>query len=245
MVQFTKSPAEIAAKIPEFISYSQAASVPLGLTTAAAGLFWTKGGAGLNPTLDKSVQFTGQPAVVIGGASSVGQYAIQVLRFAGFSPIIAYASARHTDVLKNLGATHIIDRESVAINNLPAEVKKITDKPVRVVYDAISLPDTQEASYATLAEGGNLIVVLEPKVKAPVEEKRIHQIMGNVHPEYNRSFGRVLYANLTKYLDEETFVPNRVEELPDGLAGIPDGLERLKNDKVSGTKLIALPHKTL
>ncbi|KAJ8072780.1 hypothetical protein PM082_016339 [Marasmius tenuissimus] len=72
--QFTKVPAEIVAKIPESISYSQAASVPLALATAAIGLYWTDKGAGLNPKLDKNVQFTGQPAVVVGGASSVGQY---------------------------------------------------------------------------------------------------------------------------------------------------------------------------
>ena len=38
--------------------------------------------------------------------------------------------------------------------------------------------------------------------------------------------------------------PNRVEVLPNGLAGIPDGLERMKQDKVSGTKLIAHPQET-
>lgn len=38
--------------------------------------------------------------------------------------------------------------------------------------------------------------------------------------------------------------PNKVEVLPNGLAGIPDGLNRLKDNKVSGTKLIAHPQET-
>ena len=38
--------------------------------------------------------------------------------------------------------------------------------------------------------------------------------------------------------------PNKVEILPDGLAGIPEGLERLKQNKVSATKLIARPQET-
>ena len=38
--------------------------------------------------------------------------------------------------------------------------------------------------------------------------------------------------------------PNRVEVLPNGLAGIPEGLERMKNNKVSGTKLVARPQET-
>ncbi|KAL0067829.1 hypothetical protein AAF712_004997 [Marasmius tenuissimus] len=242
--QFTKVPAEIVAKIPESISYSQAASIPLALATAAIGLYWTDKGAGLNPKLDRNVQFTGQPAVVVGGASSVGQYAIQMLKFGGFSPIIAYASGHHTDFLKSLGATHVVDRKSVAIKDLPAEVKKITNIPVKAVYDAISLPDTQEASYGTLAEGGNLVIVLDSQIKNLVESKKVHHVFGNVQPEANRPFGRVLYKQLTQFLEDGTVVPNRVEELPDGLAGIPNGLKRMENDQVSGVKLVALPHKT-
>lgn len=39
--------------------------------------------------------------------------------------------------------------------------------------------------------------------------------------------------------------PNRIEELPDGLTGIINGLARLKADKVSGVKLIAYPQETV
>ena len=38
--------------------------------------------------------------------------------------------------------------------------------------------------------------------------------------------------------------PNKVEVLPNGLAGIPDGLRRLQDNKVSGTKLVAHPQET-
>lgn len=38
--------------------------------------------------------------------------------------------------------------------------------------------------------------------------------------------------------------PTRYELLPGGLAGIPGGLERLKNNQVSGNKLVALPFDT-
>ena len=38
--------------------------------------------------------------------------------------------------------------------------------------------------------------------------------------------------------------PNPVEVLPNGLAGIPEGLERIKANKVSGKKLVARPQET-
>ncbi|KAF9260469.1 GroES-like protein, partial [Marasmius fiardii PR-910] len=243
--QFTKVPAEIVAKIPQSISYSQAASVPLGLATAAIGLFAElPQGAGLNPTLDKAKQFTGEPAFVFGGSTSVGQYAIQLLKWAGFSSIITYASGHHTEHLKSLGATHVVDRKTVAVKDLPAEVKKLAGAPVKTVYDAISLDDTQHASYEILADGGNLVIVLNVAITNPVANKKITHVFGNVHPEANRPFGRILYKNLTRFLEDGTIKPNRVEELPNGLAGIPDGLERLKKDQVSGVKLVALPHET-
>ncbi len=39
--------------------------------------------------------------------------------------------------------------------------------------------------------------------------------------------------------------PNRVEVLPGGLGAIPEGAERMKNNKVSGTKLIVRPQETV
>lgn len=38
--------------------------------------------------------------------------------------------------------------------------------------------------------------------------------------------------------------PNKIEVLPNGLAGIIDGLLRLENNQVSGYKLIAKPQET-
>ena len=38
--------------------------------------------------------------------------------------------------------------------------------------------------------------------------------------------------------------PNRVEVLPNGLAGIPEGLKRIRNGEVSGTKLVVRVEET-
>ncbi|KAE9395159.1 GroES-like protein, partial [Gymnopus androsaceus JB14] len=97
--QYALNPAEIVGKIPSNIDYAQASSIPVGFTTAAIGIM-SKNGLALNPSFDSNVSFSGKPAFVFGGSTSVGQYALQIFRLLGFSTIITYASARHTDFLK-------------------------------------------------------------------------------------------------------------------------------------------------
>ncbi|KAF5369593.1 hypothetical protein D9758_002657 [Tetrapyrgos nigripes] len=243
--QYARVPAEIAAKIPEKISYSQASSLPLALATAAIGLYAeSPSGIGLNPTFDSSVNFSGQVAIVIGGSTSVGQLAIQLLRLAKFDSIITYASAQHDSYLKSLGATECIDRKEVSLTALSESVKRITSAPVTVVYDAVCSSQSAPVGYDILASGGRMVYVLQDHIQNKVEDKKAIRVSGNVHILANREFGKIMYSKLTKFLEDGIIMPNKVEDLPGGLAGIVDGLERLEAGKVSGIKLVAHPQDT-
>ncbi|KAF8577407.1 GroES-like protein [Ramaria rubella] len=258
--EYSIVPAEIVAKIPDNISFDQAATVPLGLATAAIGLYnassgeeITRGGdefdyapygvhgAGLTAPWKPSGEgkYKGQGILIFGGSSSVGQYAIQLARLSGFSPIVTTASLHNTDLLKSLGATHVIDRKA----NVVAEAQKILTTPPNVVFDAIA-EDTQEQGWEVLAPNGTLILVLVPKdtLKDGESGKKRIAIFGNVNVQ--REIGRGIYANLTEFLRSGKIKPNRVDVLPGGLAGIPAGLKRMEENKVSGVKLVARPHET-
>ncbi|KAJ7441499.1 GroES-like protein [Mycena galericulata] len=242
--QYAVIPSEMLAKIPPNIDYAQASTIPVGYVTAAVGLLAAlPAGAGLNPTFDPAVNFAGHPAFVFGGSSCVGQFAIQVLRVLGYTKIITYASGKHTEYLKSLGATHVIDRTTVPTADVPALVKQIANgAPIKIVYDAISEPATKDASFATLADGGIAIAVL-PGENRNVDGKRFISILGSTH--IHRDFGVLLWKTLPKQVAEGIIVPNRVEWLPNGLAGIVDGLTRLENHLVSGVKLVAFPQETV
>ncbi|EIW57190.1 GroES-like protein [Trametes versicolor FP-101664 SS1] len=252
--QFCIVPAEITALIPENISFDQAASIPLGLATVVLALYnqhpgypktlrykpvWEEGG---------NTEFSGKPAFIIGGASSVGQYAIQIAKLAGFSPIIATASPHNIELLTSLGATHIIDR-SLEADAILAKLPELTGgKPLEFVYDAISLPETMPLAYQALAPGGGLVIVLGDVIPATLkdegDQKQIAYVFGNVHTPENRACGVELYKRLTEWLEKGIIKPNTVEVLPGGLAGAPEGLDRLENNKVSGKKLIVRPQET-
>ena len=100
------------AKIPDSISYAQAAVLPLGLTTAAVGLF-SDACLGL-PLPQISPKKQGKVVLVWGGGSSVGSCAIQLAKAAGFE-VAATASKHNLDYLRNLGADYVFDARSESV----------------------------------------------------------------------------------------------------------------------------------
>ncbi|KAI0783891.1 GroES-like protein [Irpex lacteus] len=243
--QYLIAPADVTAKLPSNISFEEGASIPLGLTTAAFGLYygkistgelrgaelvapWEAGGRG---------KYAGQPILVVGGSSSVGQYVIQLAKLSGFSPIITTASTHNTELLKSLGATHVIDRHLP----LAPAVKAITSEPINVVYDAIATTETAKPAFEIVATGGTFINV---NFGLPLKDeagKRVAQVFGMSQDPAQYANGVSLWQNITKLLESGEIKPNKVEIVPNGLSGIPDSLEKLKADKVSGKKLIAQP----
>ncbi|KAF5344241.1 hypothetical protein D9758_012330 [Tetrapyrgos nigripes] len=250
--QYCLIPADLAAKIPERYSYSQAATISVAFTCAAFALFAPRPiGISLNPNFDVAIKFTGQPVVVIGGSTSVGLYAIQLLHHLSFSPIIAYASSTHESYLRELGATHLIDRRAVSFSDLPSAVSnlvsKTTSSPLKLVFDAFSGYDAQKAAYTSCADGGEVITVnpdaLKPEEK--VNGKNIFQVVGTVHFPHTREFGTKMWKVLGKWFEDGVIVPNRAEDLPNGLQGIVDGLEKMKSGAVSCVKLVAHPQEAV
>ncbi|KAF8525712.1 GroES-like protein [Gautieria morchelliformis] len=241
--EYTTVPAEIAAKIPDNISFEQAASIPLGIFTAAISFYNPIGqnGAGLTPPWEPAGEgkYKGQGILIFGGSSSVGQYAIQLASLSGFSPIAVTASAHNSGLVKSLGATHFIDRKA----DVAAEAAKIFTTPLSIVFDAIS-EGTQEAAWKALAPGGTLILMIpaEEAIKSGEDGKTAFVAFGMAH--VHRDLGRSLFSKLPDLLQAGKVKPNAVEVLPGGLAGIEAGLKRMSENKVSGVKLVVRPPET-
>ena len=104
----------------------------------------------------------------------------------------------HNEALvKSLGATHIVDRKADVV----AEVKKITDKPVEIVYDAISEKATQEQAWEILAPGKTLIMVLGADADSDkYKDKRIVTVFCSVRTPESWKLGVGLYSKLTQLL---------------------------------------------
>jgi len=114
--------------------------------------------------------------------------AIQLAKLSGLSPIITTASLKHTNLLKSLGATDVIDRNA----SLSDEVRKIIDQPITIVYDSISGAETQQAGLDLLAPRGKIVVITSPTIKS--DEKEILRVVGQLStPAYVELF-QTLYG---------------------------------------------------
>ncbi|KIK58324.1 hypothetical protein GYMLUDRAFT_262624 [Collybiopsis luxurians FD-317 M1] len=231
-------PAEIASKIPSNLSYDQAASIPLALTTATVSLFApVPNGSGLNPTFDPHVRYSGQSAFVAGGGTSVGQFAIQLLKTLDFKHIITNSAAEHFDYLRSLGATDLIDRNEVSDKDLSKIIESIAGGKVDAAIDAAGTPTTQAAALACLKSGTHLGTVLPLKTEVP-KGNTAGMIWGSTWSDFNREFGKAQWAKLESLFGTEILKPCRIVELSGGLEGILAGLRDLKADKYRGRKVV-------
>jgi NADPH:quinone reductase-like Zn-dependent oxidoreductase len=153
-------PATIARK-PSNLSFEEAASVPVACETAWQGLF-TRG------QLKK-----GQTILIHGGAGAVGAYAVQLASHTG-ATVIATASSDDEAYLKSIGASQVIDYQTV-------QFEKVLREKVDVVFDLVG-GDTQQRSFLVLKEGGHLVSAVQPVSQAETAKYRVSGEMMRLAP---------------------------------------------------------------
>lgn len=105
------------------------------------------------------------PILVWGAGGSTGQYALQVLRLAGYTNVIAIASSHHHEYLRSLGATITLDYRAKDISE---QVLKAAGGPVKYVFDTIGDEQYSLEHIAKFVAAGSQVAHLLPvRVGAP------------------------------------------------------------------------------
>ena len=151
---------EVAAK-PRQASFEEAAAVPLAALTAWQALVET---AKLEP---------GQTVLIHGGSGGVGSFAIQIAKARG-AKVIATASTRNQQTLKDLGADQAIDYTTTKFEDVAKEVD--------VVLDTVA-GETLARSYGVLKKGGIVVSILEPPNKEELSKREIRGKVILVRPD--------------------------------------------------------------
>lgn len=246
--EYIKLPAEIVAKTPKSISDEEAAGIVLA-SMAVATAFYDKTGRGLRAPWDEGGKDVGKgkAVVILGGSSSVGQYAIQLARLSGFDRIITNASPSHHKYLRSLGAHIVLDRNTSGAEEF---TKALDGKPLEFVFDTIAFEETQtlgvEILQSTSTKNSRVVTVglANDKAKKLGESKEpnvaIAQILGIALKPELRSIIKGLTDSLggpDGWIAKGEFKPNRVETIKGGLEKIQEGLEKNKQG-VSGVKVV-------
>jgi NADPH:quinone reductase-like Zn-dependent oxidoreductase len=249
--EYIKLPAEVVAKTPKNISDEEASGILVATMAAATALYdktgqrlpvpWGLGGGELGK---------GKAIIIIGGGSSVGQYAIQLARLSAFERIVTNASTKHHEYLQNLGAHIVLDRNTARLEDFQEALDGL---PLEFVFDTIANKETQlldvEVLQSTNAHNAPDLRVVsvgmadEEAVKLGQSEKP-HVAIQFIQGLALRPDLRYLIKGLTRSLGGNSgwiatgkFKPNRVEVIEGGLEKLYDGMEMNKYG-VSGVKVV-------
>jgi NADPH:quinone reductase-like Zn-dependent oxidoreductase len=255
--EYTLVPAAFAALKPKSLSHEEAASLPwvlsllsrnltwlimsvrIGAITAVASLYF-----GLGVPFDflpaPNTPISGVKTVlVLGGASSVGAAAVQLLHIVGGYNVLATSSPKHFDNIKKLGASHVFDYNSASVVD---EIRKIAPDGINAIFDAVNSVPLNKALLA-LFDGAETKILASLTTGVDVKAEDVpegvqHTVttMANLF-KLPDGIAKTMEA-LSKLVEDGKYkVPIEVRKLDGGLESVGDGLKTMMKG-VSGQKLV-------
>jgi NADPH:quinone reductase-like Zn-dependent oxidoreductase len=117
------------------------------------------------------------PILVYGAGATVGQYTIQLLSAAGYTNIVATASAHHHEYLRSLGATETFDYKS------PSLVEDVTrNGKVSLVIDCITSTATLDIISKLVSSEGTVALMLPIKEGSDLLSSVMHMEISGSNP---------------------------------------------------------------
>ncbi|KAK0612276.1 chaperonin 10-like protein [Bombardia bombarda] len=237
---------DISCHIPESFSFTQACSIGLSMATAGLALFQA-------PGLELSMQGgTTEFVLVSGGATATGTMATQLLKMAGYTPIVTCSPANNS-LCESYGAAACFDYHSPACG---ADIRVHTDNRLRYVLDCVTDAATMKMCYGAIGSLGGSYVALETLATTVKYTRRdvradwflADAIMGDgVHmtgtygrppsPEHRR-FGKQLFSLAENWLQNGSIRTHPLEVQNGGLADLPKAMDDMKLGKVHAKKLV-------
>jgi NADPH:quinone reductase-like Zn-dependent oxidoreductase len=134
--EYASVPVDVMALKPATLSFEEAAAVPMAATTALQGL-------GRHGPIQP-----GQQVLINGGSGGVGSFAVQLAKASG-AEVTAVTSTPNLDLVRSLGADHVVDYTTTDVVGSGRRYDRILD-----TVGNRSVADLRRA----LAEGGKAAV---------------------------------------------------------------------------------------
>src|SRR6476661_4933027 len=175
---------EVAAK-PKSLNFVETAAVPMGALTAWQAL------------VDVAKLQPGQTVLIHGGSGGVGSFAVQIAKARG-ARVIATASTKNQDLLKQLGADVAVDYTKTKFEDVA--------KDVDVVLDSVG-KDTLARSYGVVKKGGFIVTLVARIDQAELDNHGIRGASLGVEPTSNElaEIGKLIDEKKIKVIISQTF----------------------------------------
>ncbi|KAI1622990.1 zinc-binding oxidoreductase alcohol dehydrogenase [Exophiala viscosa] len=231
--------ADIQMRIPENMSFEEASTLGVGVITCGQGLFQQMG---LNLPGNPA---TGEIVLIYGGSTATGSLGIQFAKLAGYTPITT-CSPRNFDFVKSLGAAETFDYSDP---DCAEKIRKYADNNLKYIWDTISLDSSAKICAEAIAPGGICGRILG--VKVPRDDIKTTFSLGYTAAgePVKKPFGDMPdnakdFEFAKKWIEtvEPLLQAGKIKVHPPkvgkGLESVLDGLDLMRNDKVSGHKLV-------
>ncbi|MFE4145065.1 zinc-binding dehydrogenase [Peribacillus sp. YIM B13472] len=226
--EYTVTTANTVSRIPDEVTFQDAAALPTAGYTAYQSLF------------RKLPMEQIETILIHGGAGGVGGFGVQLAKHAG-KKVISTASSHNHEYVKSLGADYVIDYNE---ENVITRVMEITSgRGVDVVVDAVSRQSATDSLDALAFLGHIVFISGAPdftKIKPFTKSVSYHEIaLGAAHQsgihKAQEDLG-VIGEEVLKLVNERKISP-MLEEII-SLEEVPDALSRLSERHVRG-KIVA------
>jgi NADPH:quinone reductase-like Zn-dependent oxidoreductase len=156
--EYLRAESDLVWSVPKAVSLREAAGVTATLATAAQSLFNI---LHLAYPLDSTAATSKETrkstwVLVYGGSSSVGLFAVQLAKFAGYS-VISTCSPKNFELVKQHGADVVVDYRGT--DAAVQQIREATSGTLTAAVDCISEGDSAVICVKSLADNGERAVV--------------------------------------------------------------------------------------
>lgn len=187
---------------PTSVDLRTAAAVPLAAQTALQGL------------RDDARVKAGQRVLINGASGGVGVFAVQIAKLLG-AEVTAVCSARNAELVKGLGADHLVDYAETPLANLPQRFDAIFDVFGNYRFDTLRPLLAASGTYVQTIPSGQIVkdvartvfskqrarLVVVRSRRAQLEWLRDHIDAGRMQVVVDRSFALDDAAEAHRYME--------------------------------------------
>jgi NADPH:quinone reductase-like Zn-dependent oxidoreductase len=218
---FVTMPQRLLVKIPDNVSFEQAACAPIAFGTVQHMLF------------DNAKLEPGETVLVHAGGSGIGTAAIKMAKAIGATVITTVGDDLKGEKAKALGADHVINYRTERFEGV---VRKLTGrKGVDVVFEHVGA-DTWNGSLLSLKRGGRLVTC--GSTSGVSTTMNLMQLFQQQYRIFG-SFGCTL-RNIAESLDKMAAGITPVLDTVLDVGDLSQGLERLESRQVFGKVIVRL-----